>query len=120
MLHFFYDSLDTLKKVKKPTWKEVRIFTIQVFVAVIVGAAIFFILDTLRGNLYQQIFQTFWTPQSVTTSVPTEQNLPVVPDVPDTTLPAQEPAVDVGAPVEKQELAPPQQETPPTPLPATQ
>lgn len=63
MLHFFYDSLDTLKKVKKPTWKEVRVFTMQVFVVVVVSGVVFFILDTLRGNLYQQIFQMFWTGQ---------------------------------------------------------
>ncbi len=64
MLHFFYDSLDTLKKVKKPTWKEVRVFTVQVFAVVLVSACIFFVLDTLRGNLYQQIFYSFGAPTS--------------------------------------------------------
>ena len=61
MLDFFYDSLDTLKKVKKPTMAEVRVFTIQVFVTVIVASIIFFILDFIAGNFYQQIFQTFGT-----------------------------------------------------------
>ena len=40
---------------------EVRVFTIQVFVTVIVASIIFFILDFIAGNFYQQIFQTFGT-----------------------------------------------------------
>jgi len=81
MLHFFYDSLDTLKKVKKPTWKEVRVFTVQVFVVVLVSAFIFFVLDNLRGNLYQQIFQSFWSTQP-TVQVQWAQTIPVIPSVP--------------------------------------
>ena len=57
MLHFFYDSLDTLKKVKKPTWKEVWVFTVYVFIVVIVSALIFFLLDGVWGNLYKQLFE---------------------------------------------------------------
>lgn len=123
MLHFFYDSLDTLKKVKKPTWKEVRVFTWQVFIVVLVSAFIFFILDTLRGNLYQQIFQVFGTPKSsvvapswnieIPAVAPTQEiklsvpwdwgDVEVVPsdEIPAQELPA-EPVVDAEAAVEVQ------------------
>lgn len=59
MLNFFYDSLDTLKKVKKPTRKEIQSFALAVFAIVIIAAVIFFLLDLLFGNLYEQIFQSF-------------------------------------------------------------
>ncbi|MBP6257064.1 preprotein translocase subunit SecE [Patescibacteria group bacterium] len=36
MLNFFYDSLDTLKKVKKPTRKEVQTFLLQVIFVIII------------------------------------------------------------------------------------
>jgi preprotein translocase SecE subunit len=78
MLHFFYDSLDTLKKVKKPTWKEVRVFTVQVFVVVIVSAFLFLVLDNLFGNLYQQIFRTFGRPSSAVTAPASNIQVPVV------------------------------------------
>lgn len=58
MLNFFYDSLDTLKKVKKPTVAEVRQFTIIVFIVVLIAGVVFFFLDLFRGNLYQQLFQS--------------------------------------------------------------
>jgi preprotein translocase subunit SecE len=78
MLHFFYDSLDTLKKVKKPTWKEVRVFTVQVFVVVIVSAFVFLVLDNLWWNLYQQIFRTFGNPSSAIVAPSTNIQVPVV------------------------------------------
>lgn len=59
MLSFFYDSLDTLKKVKKPTSKEVRSFTIMVFAVVIVASVFFIFFDTVRRNLYQTLFTSF-------------------------------------------------------------
>jgi preprotein translocase subunit SecE len=37
MLKFFYDSLDTLKQVKKPTKKEVVNITIAIFIIVILA-----------------------------------------------------------------------------------
>lgn len=58
MLNFFYDSLDTLKKVKKPTTKEIIELTILVFVAVILGAIIFAIYDGVFGELYKMIYNT--------------------------------------------------------------
>ncbi|MDP2669930.1 MAG: preprotein translocase subunit SecE [bacterium] len=59
MLNFFYDSLETLKEVKKPTRKEVQSFALAVFGIVIVASILFFFLDLLFGNLYEQIFQSF-------------------------------------------------------------
>ncbi len=90
MLHFFYDSLDTLKKVKKPTWKEVRVFTLQVFATVIVASIIFFVFDNLRGNLYKQIFATFGgsTPSVITTQQPIEGNTLELPAVPTADVPS--------------------------------
>ena len=105
MLHFFYDSLDTLKKVKKPTWKEVRVFTVQVFVVVLVSAFIFFVLDNLRGNLYQQIFQSFWSTQP-TVQVQWAQTIPVIPSVPQEPVvaPAEMPTEEI--PTEEPVVAP--------------
>jgi|GEM_PF-5879065 len=89
MLHFFYESLDTLKKVKKPTRKEVRVFTGQVFVVVIVSSILFFIFDNIRGNLYQQIFATFGTPTvSVGTQQPIDVNTLQLPAVPTADVPS--------------------------------
>lgn len=95
MLHFFYDSLDTLKKVKKPTWKEVRVFTLQVFVVVIISSVMFLIFDNLRGNFYKQIFATFGSPSpsTITTQQPIEGNTLEVPAVPTENAPTD--AVDV-------------------------
>lgn len=96
MLHFFYDSLDTLKKVKKPTWKEIRMFTIQVFLAVIIWSILFFVLDNIWGNVYKQIFQTFGSSQA---PVVEQQEAPLT--IPEVDQPQnQEPAPsDEAAPV---------------------
>lgn len=56
MLHFFYDSLDTLKKVKKPTQKEVIDMTISIFVVVIISAGIFALFDGVFGAVYQEFY----------------------------------------------------------------
>lgn len=56
MFTFFYDSLDTLKKVKKPTLKEIAEVTVMIFVAVIVSAVIFAILDGFFGALYREFY----------------------------------------------------------------
>lgn len=56
MFTFFYDSLDTLKKVKKPTGKEIVQVTISIFIAVIVSAVIFAVLDGFFGALYREFY----------------------------------------------------------------
>jgi preprotein translocase SecE subunit len=56
MLNFFYDSLDTLKKVKKPTTKEIKDMTITIFVVVVIAAIVFVIFDTIFGELYKTFY----------------------------------------------------------------
>jgi preprotein translocase SecE subunit len=45
MLTFFYDSLESLKKVKVPTTKEVINLTIVILVVVIIAALVFALYD---------------------------------------------------------------------------
>jgi len=45
MFDFFYDSLDTLRRVKKPSLKEVTELTIIIFIVVILSALIFALMD---------------------------------------------------------------------------
>lgn len=56
MLTFFYDSLDSLKKVKKPTTKEVINLTIVIFVVVIISALLFAAFDGLFAASYQWFY----------------------------------------------------------------
>jgi preprotein translocase SecE subunit len=58
MLNFFYDSLETLKKVKKPTNSEVSHLTIIIFVVVIISALMFAFMDGAFGELYNMIYET--------------------------------------------------------------
>ncbi len=57
MLNFFYESLETLKQVKKPTRKEVINLTIAIFVIVIIAALYFAAVDWVLMNLYQYFYQ---------------------------------------------------------------
>lgn len=45
MLNFFYDSIETLKKVKKPTNADVINLTIIIFLVVIIAALLFALMD---------------------------------------------------------------------------
>lgn len=56
MLQFFYDSLDTLKKVKKPTTKEVRNLTIGLIVVVIIAWVFFSLVDGAFAELYKTFY----------------------------------------------------------------
>ena len=56
MLNFFYDSLDTLKKVKKPTKNEITDLTIAIFVVVIISAILFAIMDGFFGEAYKAFY----------------------------------------------------------------
>lgn len=56
MLTFFYDSLDSLKKVKKPTKKEVVNLTIVIFVVVMISALLFAFFDGLFAAAYQWFY----------------------------------------------------------------
>ncbi len=57
MLNFFYDSLETLKQVKKPTKNEVINLTIAIFVVVIIASLYFAMLDWVYLNVYQVFYQ---------------------------------------------------------------
>jgi len=56
MLNFFYDSLDTLKKVKKPSTKEITDMTITIFIVVLISAMIFVVFDTVFGEIYKMFY----------------------------------------------------------------
>ena len=56
MLNFFYESLETLKQVKKPSKQEVINLTIAIFVIVIIAAWYFALLDGIFVNLYNMFF----------------------------------------------------------------
>ena len=60
-MKFFYDSLDTVRKLKRPTKKDYIRLTLAIFAAVIIGGFIFIALDTLFSNGYQ-IFYHVMTP----------------------------------------------------------
>ena len=57
MLKFFYESLETLKQVKKPTKKEVINLTIAIFVIVTIAAFYFAAVDGILINAYQTFYQ---------------------------------------------------------------
>ena len=56
MFSFFYDSLDTLKKVKKPTLSEVKDITIVIFVVVVISGIIFAFMDGVSGEVYKEFY----------------------------------------------------------------
>lgn len=56
MLNFFYDSLETLKQVKRPTRSEIINMTIAVFVLVIIAWIYFAITDWIFVTLYKQFY----------------------------------------------------------------
>jgi|GEM_PF-479878 hypothetical protein len=56
MLDFIYDSLDTVKKLKFPTAKEVALLTIGIFAAVIVAGIYFVIADTIFSDGYRAFY----------------------------------------------------------------
>lgn len=62
-MSFFYDSLETVKKLKRPTKKDYINLTLAIFAAVIIGGIFFIALDTIISNGYQ-IFYHIMTPTS--------------------------------------------------------
>jgi len=53
MLRFFYDSLETVKKLRRPTKKEYINLTLAIFAAVIIGSLYFVGVDSIMSNLYK-------------------------------------------------------------------
>lgn len=56
MLDFIYDSLDTVKKLKFPTAKQIVQMTIAIFALVIVAGAYFILADTLFSGGYKAFY----------------------------------------------------------------
>lgn len=57
MLNFFYDSLETVQKLKFPTSKEYMQMWLLVFAAIIVAWVYFMITDTIISQLYSTLYQ---------------------------------------------------------------
>lgn len=84
MLDFIYDSLDTVKKLKFPTVKQIAQLTIAIFALVCVAGVYFILLDTVFSWGYKAFYDTMtdWKPVSnITTTAEnttTEtENLPI-------------------------------------------
>lgn len=56
MIDFFYDSLETLKTVKRPTNEEMGQFIIAVIITLIIAGLMFIAFDAIAGNLYQTLY----------------------------------------------------------------
>lgn len=56
MFSFFYDSLDTLKKVKVPSRNDALQLTWIIFIVVIIAALIFAFMDGIFGEVYNMIY----------------------------------------------------------------
>lgn len=56
MFTFFYDSLDTLKKVKAPTWAEILKMAVAVLIVIIIASLIFALTDGVFAELYKQLY----------------------------------------------------------------
>lgn len=59
MLEFFYQSLETLKEVKRPTKDEVIKMTIAVLLVILISAVLFAITDYLFLHLYDDVIYSF-------------------------------------------------------------
>lgn len=57
MMHFVYDSLETVKKLKHPTKKDYINLSIGIFALVIISGLFFVLADTIFSGLYK-IFYT--------------------------------------------------------------
>ena len=71
MLDFIYDSLDTVKKLKFPTLKQVAQLTAAIFVLVIVAGAYFILADTLFSGGYKSFYSAMTDGQPVVSAVET-------------------------------------------------
>ncbi len=56
MMKFIYDSIETIKKLKHPTKKDIITITISIFVAVIISGIVFVLYDTIFTWLYKRFY----------------------------------------------------------------
>lgn len=59
MFNFFYDSLETIQKLRFPTKEEYIQMGSFVFLAIIIAGIYFMITDTVISGLYSTIYQLF-------------------------------------------------------------
>jgi len=55
-MKFFYDSLETVKKLKHPSKKEFINLTIAIFVLVIIAGLFFIGTDTVFSSIYKRFY----------------------------------------------------------------
>ena len=65
MLDFIYDSLDTVKKLKFPTFKQFAQLTAAIFGLVIVAWVYFIICDTIFSEGYRMFYESMTNWQEV-------------------------------------------------------
>jgi preprotein translocase SecE subunit len=56
MMHFIYDSLETVKKLKHPTKQDYINLTIGIFALVIVAGLFFVFADTIFSGVYKVFY----------------------------------------------------------------
>ena len=64
MLDFIYDSLDTVKKLKFPTFKQITRLTLGIFALVIIAGLYLILVDTIFSDGYKG-FYALMTNQSL-------------------------------------------------------
>ncbi len=52
MLDFIYDSLDTVKKLKFPSWKQIGNLSLAILILVTITGLYFVLTDSVFSNLY--------------------------------------------------------------------
>jgi len=55
-MKFIYDSLDTVKKLKRPTKKDFMNLTLAIFALVIVAGVYFVATDTVFSGVYKWFY----------------------------------------------------------------
>ncbi|MEI8091963.1 MAG: preprotein translocase subunit SecE [bacterium] len=56
MMKFIYDSLETVKKLKRPTKKDFINLTLAIFGLVIIAGIFFIFADTVFSGLYKWFY----------------------------------------------------------------
>lgn len=69
MLDFIYDSLDTVKKLKFPTLKQITQLTIAIFALVIVAGAYFILADSVFSGGYKAFYAAMTDGKTPTTAI---------------------------------------------------
>lgn len=59
MLNFFYDSLDVLKEVKKPTQGEVVRWTVATLTVMVIAWLFFMVVDFVFFQVYNKAIYSF-------------------------------------------------------------